>query len=85
MKVDLESMSRGQVNPTKSSGGKSSKSKNKTLKNSLSLGFDPGFTKALLKESFRTNLMNRKGVKNSKNQQPAKNNKKKAKNNKKKK
>lgn len=48
VKIDLISMARGQINIPKSSKN-SSKKKNKGAKNAFNLGFDPGFTKILLK------------------------------------
>ena len=57
-KVDLFSMSRGMVSGFTKSGEKAKKQKQTIKKNYFSLGFDPGFTKALLKDSF---LKSKKG------------------------
>lgn len=48
VKIDLTSMARGQINVPKSAQG-SAKKKSKVSKNAFNLGFDPGFTKMLLK------------------------------------
>jgi hypothetical protein len=51
-------MSRGMVSGFTKSGEKAKKQKQTVKKNYFSLGFDPGFTKALLKDSF---LKSKKG------------------------
>lgn len=61
-KVDLYSMSKGVVSGFTKSGEKAKKQKQIVKKNYFSLGFDPGFTKALLKDSF---LKAKKGAVNS--------------------
>lgn len=65
-KVDLYSMSRGLVSGFTKSGEKAKKQKQVVKKNYFSLGFDPGFTKALLKDSFlkskKNNLRSRVSI-----------------------
>lgn len=63
--VDLYSMSKGVVD---SSGNKKSKKKNvksQFSKNLFTLGFDPGFTKALIKANY-TNIYKKKKTKQNK-------------------
>ena len=59
LKIDLNSMARGQINIPK--GSKStSKKKQKGSKNVLNLGFDPGFTKILLKTPLTMQILKKK-------------------------
>lgn len=63
--VDLYSMSKGVVD---GSGNKKSKKKNvksQFSKNLFTLGFDPGFTKALIKANY-TNIYKKKKAKQNK-------------------
>ena len=59
-KVDLHNMSKGNVVASKSS---SKKSKSSLSKNYLTLGFDPGFTKFLLRSSLVQNKFANSGAK----------------------
>lgn len=62
IKIDLYSMAKGQVfigNEEKKSQKKNKKKKH-VPKNIFSLGFDPGFTKALIRESVKTKLLDSK-------------------------
>jgi len=51
-KIDLYSMAKGNITGFTKRGEKGKKQKQVTKKNYFSLGFDPGFTKALLKSSY---------------------------------
>lgn len=51
-KVDLYSMAKGNITGFTKKGDKAKKQKQVVKKNYFSLGFDPGFTKALLKSSY---------------------------------
>lgn len=59
LKIDLVSMSSGQLNISKTTQS-SGKKKSKVSKNVFNLGFDPGFTKALLKEPSKLYLKKKK-------------------------
>lgn len=61
--IDLYSMSKGVVDTT---GNKKSKKKvkNNFNKNLFTLGFDPGFTKALIKANYVNNLKKQKRKQN---------------------
>ena len=75
VKVDLASMARGQLNVSKSSQT-GSKKKSKTSKNAFNLGFDPGFTKMLLKAPLQAQTIKNKTVKKKKPKIKSKTNKK---------
>nr|YP_010632197.1 ribosomal protein S13 [Cryptocaryon irritans]WBP62313.1 ribosomal protein S13 [Cryptocaryon irritans] len=61
IKIDLNSISQGQINIKKDSRGKNRK-KMKTSKNKFNTGFDVGFTNVLLKSSLELNTNNLKRV-----------------------
>lgn len=62
VKIDLTSMARGQINVPKGAQG-SSKKKSKVAKNAFNLGFDPGFTKMLLKAPLQAQNAKSKVIK----------------------